>query len=311
MIKSKFAFGNVYGVGVFLMAFLAVGIYFLLHPHMPVRNKFGTTTGAWLPGLIIVGAGLFLFYIFQKRITFLRIYPDRMDIKSLFFQRTVYKQDITFIDVWGREDIGFAGGNRPVSAIVVTCRDNEKYILADRFYRNVAALKLSLQENFLPATGGITIPSGYSGEQMPAGEEERAEKFAGYALLNLRVMVFVLMLGSVAIIGVKTWGLSVVILFVIFLVYYPLTGLSLFYVKVSNKYLIIRNHFFPWYRRGYRLEEIAGVVFEGGGRGSNTFRINMRNFHSKKYQAGSLRSSDWRALEQRLKDARVDVCNEL
>src|SRR5690348_2316444 len=105
MIKSKFAFGNVYGTGAFLIAFLAGGLYFLSHPDMLVRNKFGTTTGAWLPGLVIVATGFFLFYILQKRLIFLGIYSDRLEIRSLSFRRTIYKQDITSIDVLGREDI--------------------------------------------------------------------------------------------------------------------------------------------------------------------------------------------------------------
>jgi len=320
MIKSKFAIGNVYGTGVFLIAFLVGGIYFLLNPHMPVRNKFGTTTGAWLPGLVMVGAGLFLSYIFQKRIAFLRIYPDKLEIRSLFFGRTIYKQDITSIDVWGREDIGFMGRNRPVNAIVVTYGESEKYVLADMFYRNSAELKQALEENFIPGADAAPLfPENISGrEPLPTGEEDEAEKFAGNAILSANgitllacaLVLFLLMphhRHRDTDPWLLTWGLPMIIL----ASFYFALGTQMCYFKVSDKYLVIRNQFLPWYKRSYMLDEIRDIVFENPAKRSNCLRVNTRDFSSKSFSAGSLRDDTWKALGKRLDKAGIAVRSEL
>ena len=67
MIKSKFAIGSVYLTVLFLIGFLALGVFFLAHPDRPMHNQFGTTTGAWLPGLVIMGGGGLLLYILLKK----------------------------------------------------------------------------------------------------------------------------------------------------------------------------------------------------------------------------------------------------
>lgn len=66
MIKSKFAIGSVYLTVLFLIGFLALGVFFLARPNMPMHNKFGATTGAWLPGLIIMGGGLLLYVLLKN-----------------------------------------------------------------------------------------------------------------------------------------------------------------------------------------------------------------------------------------------------
>lgn len=187
MIKSKFAIGSVYLTVLFLIGFLALGVFFLAHPNMPMHNKFGTTTGAWLPGLVIMGGGGLLLYILLKKMVLVRIYMDRLELRSLFFRQTIYKQDIDAIDLTARADMGVLGGNRVGNATIINYGETEKYILLDFLYRNVPELKQALQENFLSSPGTAPIFPEYAGGRapLPSGEEDVAERFAGNALLSV------------------------------------------------------------------------------------------------------------------------------
>lgn len=151
-------------------------------------------------------------------------------------------------------------------------------------------------------------------EPLPSGEEDVAEKFAGNALLSVN--------------GI----LALICFFIPFLFYRPhagdryavliaemvvpvslyfVLGTQMFYFKLSNEFLIIKNHFFPWYTRGYRLDAIKDIVFESPYKRSNALRVTTKDFASKAFSAGSLRKDTWKDLEKRLESAGVPVKNEL
>jgi hypothetical protein len=95
-----------------------------------------------------------------------------------------------------------------------------------------------------------------------------------------------------------------IMLFVVF-------GFQLFYFRLSDDCLEIRNHLLGWYKKQYTLEDIASIVFEHVGKRSNALRIRTNDFRSRSYAAGSLRDKHWKALEQALKDRDIQVKNEL
>ncbi len=75
-------------------------------------------------------------------------------------------------------------------------------------------------------------------------------------------------------------------------------GNQLYYFEVSNQAFIVRNHFFPWIKKEYRIDEVIGVSFETPYRRSDALRIINTQFKSKLYSAGSLRDKHWVELKE-------------
>ena len=88
------------------------------------------------------------------------------------------------------------------------------------------------------------------------------------------------------------------------------TASSMNYFGIAGDYLVVRNYFFSWKRRYYKLDQIKEIVFEQSGRSPNILRIIARNFNTGLYAGECLRDKDWHALKRRLEEKGVAVRNE-
>lgn len=309
MVQSKFSFKSVYPILFFLIVFFVVGIFL---PFMIVDEQH---TNAVIVGfLAVAGSGLLGYFILRKLVV-VRVFPDRLELKSLFLRQTLSKDKIVSIDLFARESVGFLSNNQPTNTILIKSERAEAVILSDHLYRNAPALKRALQE-YYPTTSaaGASGPVAGAGG-IPPDEEEQAEEFAGNAVLSSNGIIFFIMLFVVIFLLRSVpargqdhrWVAAAMIL----VPFYIFMGLGLYYFKVSVNALFVRNHFFPWYRRVYRIDEISGAVLEHPYKKSNALRVNCRNFFSKRFGAASLRGETWKALQAKLESAGIPVSNEL
>lgn len=312
MIKSKFAFGSTYLTLLFTILFWVPGIFFLTHPTFVRR--------AWIGGIFFTISGAFLLFFQLKRLIIFTIYPDRLELRSLFFRRILNRSAIVSVDLSGREGVGFSFGSQISGTIVITAGAGKKYVLLDTYYRNAPELKQALQSNFLSDDEAAPLfPEYVSGEELlPSGEEDEAENFAGNAIFSVNGITLLVVLGIFLMLPLSNhnrdggdtfllWGVPMII----FVLFYLAFGTQMYYFKLSDRYLIIRNQFFPWYRRGYRLDQIKEIDFEKPYKRSYALRVTTRDFSSKAFCAGSLRKDTWKALGKRLKKAGIFVKNEL
>ncbi|MDO6433947.1 hypothetical protein Q4E93_25290 [Flavitalea sp. BT771] len=306
MIKSRFGFYYIY-FPIFLFSMLLIPGVFLMHQQ-----------GRIFPGLMLVAGGVAGGWLVARRMIIIRICPDRLELKGLFFKKIIYRNEITSIKLFARKKAGILNGNKRSNAIVIEWNGGQSEVLPDIFYRNVPALKQALQEGYIAAPGsGPLFPDPLGADPIPAGEEDLAETFAGRPLLNMPMLQLLVMIGALI------FGLharkgrldpirdETILPAAIILPIYLISGFQLFYFKVSGSYLILKNYLFPWYRRGYRLEKSREIIFEQFYRGANSLRVNMQGFFSKQYSAGSLGDKDWKALKERLESLKVTVRDEL
>jgi hypothetical protein len=73
-------------------------------------------------------------------------------------------------------------------------------------------------------------------------------------------------------------------------------GTQMNYFLIDEGCLFIRNHYFPWINKKVRLEDIVEVDIETPNKRSTGLRIITKDFNSKLYGAGSLRSKTWKEL---------------
>jgi len=308
MVKSKFSFISVYlGLGV-VCFFIFTAICALLILGFQQSSSM----------LIFAAAAVFAGSFLVRQMIVVKVLPDRIELRGLLFRQTIFRDDIRSIDLVGREKIGLLSAKWPSAAVVIKWGRSDKIVLADAFYRNMPQLKQALYENFLSSPADAVLFPGHVTDvkAIPVEAEVNATMFTGHPFLNIQTLIFLvyIVFTAVALHPLKNDAGSIFYAGLLVIVYLPMyltTGYRLFYFKVSEEYLIVKNHFFPWFTKAYRLEDVSEIVLEVAWRRGISLRVNTRNFFSKRYTAASLRKGDWKGLQQTLESRQVAVKNEV
>jgi hypothetical protein len=144
-----------------------------------------------------------------------------------------------------------------------------------------------------------------SKEPLDPGEENMAEKFSGNALTCNNTLFF-LALEAFLIFRLSRMskadlqGNLIAMIAIAFFTYLYI-GLQMFYFKVSSGHLIVKNHYLPWIKWHYKLEDLSKISITRYSRLSKSMFIFITGHHLYRiFPAGSLRSEDWAALKDRL-----------
>jgi hypothetical protein len=214
--------------------------------------------------------------------------------------------------------------------ILIELTDGGTVSIPDRLYRNMPELRHALLQNFPlqteaaseviqpeeQLTGGAAAgPSLRLRREIAAGTDTPGIRtYAGNPLLSMKGILtlgFALALGSAPLTAHFLPNLtSYAVIVLLILLFYWVFGTQMFYFQLSDDRMMIRNHFFPWYRRHYDLSDIRQVVFEAQNRRSRGLRITTADLHSRQFGAGSLWDKHWDALKVALKEAKVSLSEE-
>jgi hypothetical protein len=310
MIKSKFSF-FVYLSTFGLSGLIMLGAYFLAHPEMQLKNKFGGTNSAVIPGLILAGGAGLMLFLLLRRVYVLKIDPDRLAFSTLFAREILQRKDISSIDPWGRNKVF---GNQ-ADMLTVEMTDGRQFAMPDQLCRNMPELKRTLVDvykEFIPPP-----PKGWDHANPSVTEaDSESETFAGNFLLSLNGILLVGMTIPFLWLTLKiyrdhTVGWIMLVPVITMLVFAAGFGAQLFYFRISADRLEVRNHIFFWYKKDYLCHDIVGVIFEHVSRRSNALRIRTNDFRTRSYAAGSLWDKHWLALAKALKKRKIPVHNEI
>jgi len=310
-MRSRFNFFIVILPCIFVAGFFALGLYFLSHPEMRLRNKAGGTNSAIAPGIFLTVCMGTVLFLLLKKIVWLKIERDRLLIRTIFFRRELPLSGIREICLLDRKSMSY--GYTKYEAMTIRAEGEKEFVFYDLYYRNMPAMRACLQEWY----PGLATP-GYFKDR-PVVSVSEPETFAGnfisnqngiflFVFFGLAVWMGKILLPLAVRGGAPLLGLSFLWLF--FGCMLVMFARSLHYFRLENDELQIRNHIWFWYEKSYPLNEIAGVVFESPYRQSNGLRIRTRDLESVGYGAGSLRQRHWRALYERLRSLGVPVIRE-
>ncbi|MRI63577.1 hypothetical protein EDM00_06175 [Ornithobacterium rhinotracheale] len=154
---------------------------------------------------------------------------------------------------------------RQAEVIEIVFDDGKKLILPYYFYQNLKDLNLLLyqvvqrEEHFTPI------------EIKPISKQEtfneKRTEYKGNYLFNFNngLMLFILGL-STSLFPKTLFPLSIILILPIFIIvfFYGINGQQSYYLVFSQQYLIIKNLYFPWYFKAYRIQDIQEVIFERG-----------------------------------------------
>jgi hypothetical protein len=139
--------------------------------------------------------------------------------------------------------------------------------------------------------------------------DDRAEKFGGNILHSYQGIMFIAYFSVVILDLVTGKGRPASVEDSLYMAggviaAYVVLGLQLFYFKVSDTQLIIKNYIFFWYTRKYEKEEISSLAIGRWYRTGKYLVVSTTGTSSKKmYTATTLWEKIWTALEKKLATA--------
>ncbi len=305
LIKSKWSILSFY----FVILFVAVVFGMIAFVPIKIAVKDGVDN-FFIPVLLSIAVIVFGGYLIH---TMFRLAPrieidyDTVTLRYLFKTISFRVTDI--------KTIGY-NGRRPYKMIVtsylegakITLLDGTAYYIYDDLYRNIAAVKQCLQQ----VKEGISAVSITTDKEADTSLVKYYKGIWSLTLRGMSALAFFVMMIIVLIIGLNR-GSSGSLYYLLFMFF----GVSLFnayllyFVGLSDKYLIICNHIFFWVKKRFRLEDIKIVVFDTQSKAPYAIRVITKDFHNRRFYCASLSEKQWLQLKADLEAKGVSVRNHL
>jgi hypothetical protein len=270
-------------------------------------------------GSLLLVAGAFgIIFHYLKILKKVRISDQGMQFQSLFKVEFIPWENVRKIELMGKTNgNGFVA---PLEATILELKDGQKFELLASFYKNIGALRKSLEQV------AESLENESSIEISPVSESpftkrkvnvdlDRMTKHSGHHLLSFNgAIIYGWVSFSVYSIFLQSPNfpslLGLVILTLLSGIVYGFLGHQLHYFYLGKDYLVVKNHVWPWVNQVYRIDNIKQVVFEVPYRRSFSLRIITDDYQSRLFPAGSLKKKNWKALLRQLQDLGLDIRNE-
>lgn len=273
-------------------------------------------------GFGIIGFSLFTLTYFLKIFPTITITTERIILKSPFKRQEIKLKDIESIGLMGKSPMTFLFITMPVESTSIMTKDQKEIIIWDDFYQNIHKVKYALenvmglikegQNNFenLPTLINKKEPK----ELWTDNRFEQYLDFKGLWIINYRGIMFYGMIAFfIVMIGIKgnpNAG-SIYFLSGISAFWYLVFGYQFFYYKLSDNYLVVKNHLWPWVNRTYELGDIKEIIFEAPGKLPNSIKVRTNYYKIKLFPGASLRDKTFKEFENELTKRGINVRNEL
>ena len=264
-------------------------------------------------GLAFISAGVYVVYWTIKQVPRIHIDHTKIRLVTLFDCKEIFWGDIKRIRFTGKGSF-VANLNTPTECMTIFMRDGRKVQVFDQFYSNSPLLKQYVKRFHERErnSNSIILTETDINYQLIRLEKFKYVKGRKYSLSNFTLIVaiplFIIFLKIE-----KPDNPALLMLFTgfLYLFLFLITAFSSNYIGISNKFLIVKNNYFPWIRKIYLLTEIKEIVFESPPKIPDCFRIITHSFSNKSFPARLLRDKDWKALSKLIKAEGVRVRNEL
>ncbi len=234
-----------------------------------------------------------------------------IDQNFISFNKQIFAiSDIEKVELAGKKPFKYVG-EFPMEAATIVFSNGEIKYLFDDMYSNIWEIKSFLHQILIDQKNFKKIAILKDNEE--AVKADVYETFKGNQFTSLR--------------GISLWGFVGFMTYLLLvdkrqssaplLLYFSISGLWLLahsylmhYFKVSENFLVVKNHNFFWKNKVFFLADIKEVVFETQGKMPNCLRIITNDFRNKFYPAGTLRDKTWLALKYKLESHSIIVRNE-
>jgi len=253
------------------------------------------------------------YYIKIKRI---QINSKGIKFSNIFKTEFIQWSDIKKIELTGNSKVMML----LMETTHLTLKNGKQIAIMASYYQNISAIRKSLDQVSvcLNAEEPIELqPKIEISEVEPVGfvNLSRMTKHRGNHFLSLNGLaiygwiafsIYIFMTTDLA----NYFGALFIVLITMFGIFYGFLGFQLHYYYLDKKYLVVKNHVWPWLIHKYKIDNIKQVVFEMPYRKSTSLKVITKDCKSKLYPGGSLRNSNWQDLLNEFENLKMDIRKE-
>lgn len=256
----------------------------------------------------------FFFYAVAITIIYKYIIHSRKIIvdkeKIQLGDKLLFWKDMKNCELGGKKSFGFVG---PLEVATLKFSDKSQHYIFDDIYANGWEIK-SFINNVIIQKKEYAVY-----HQKPISDRELQNeifyKYAGNPIFSFRglmmwpLIIFILYL-TFSSGGKMSLSQKIFVLVPICIFWFLMNAYSTDYFEVSKNFLVVKNHYFFWKKKIFRLDNIEELVFETQPKQANMLRIITKDFKRKLYRGGTLKDSTWLELKDDVERKNIKVRNE-
>ena len=270
-------------------------------------------------GLVFLTIGILAVRHYMQLFNQIRLNEGGIEIKGLLKHKTYKWSEVQSVNLTGKEYETFMFMSMPMEAISIQLKGAVREIILVKFYSNMDRIRTALHFVNLRLTQREEITSDcfiQVQRQEPLIEDTTSlEKYSGNHLLTMNGLVAHgswVFVGWLFLFSDGPMNLIPKAVFSFFILAFciGLFGYQLHYFKLSEQFLIVKNHVWLWKNDAYHIKDLREVVFEEPHKMSTSLRIITNNYETKLYPAGSIKNKSWSRLCKKFGKMGIQVRNE-
>ena len=317
-LKSEFNPWNSFFVPLFFTVFLTligIGIGYLSYLEL-LNGKVDSIFKTPIYGsFILIGTSLILNIQYLQQLKSISITEKGILFKTLFSSKFHPWNTIQSIKILDRNKV--MGLDRESTSLKL--KSGPQLVIPEIFYRNIGTIRKALLviSAALPTDQPVPFPIALKTHptkqwtpepsqltNMPRYSGNYSLTFNGIVLYGIGILLAMILINRGTSQNFTLMFLAALLFFVLF---YSFIGHQAYYFYLDNKFLVVKNHLWPWVSKSYKINDIQEVVLESPYRMEKALRIVSKNFESTLYSAGSLKKKTWDSLERKLGELNIQV----
>ncbi|MBE2288826.1 MAG: hypothetical protein IAE95_04680 [Chitinophagaceae bacterium] len=286
---------------------------FVIYFGMAMKRKKGILTAGdtfviCLGGLMILLA-FYTIYRYFKNTPVIKVDAEKICVGD----RTLYWSEVSSIELSGKQAFQYLFGAEQMEGARFSASDGSVLHMIDHMYSNSWQIKQFVQKVVVEKSTDLAILP-LSGTVKPEGNFSLEETFSGSPVISLRGFMFwpfFLCMAFLVIIGVGSNQPGLLVFGIAMgLFWFALNAWLMHYFSVADEYIMVKNHLAFWKKSVYRFDAITEIVFETRYKMPVCLRVITKDFRSVLFPAGTLSTSTWLSLKDKLERSGVTVRNE-
>lgn len=237
-------------------------------------------------------------------------------LSNLFKSEFIPWNDIRKIELIAKSQ---DGAMMPMDAANLILKSGRQLDILAPYYENMATIRQTLKQVVecqeankpielmpLQTTSKVEPIIFIDLNEMTKYSDNHILSFNGLLIYGLNALTIYMTLNSS-----NYFGALFITSILIFAFTYSVFGRQLHYYYLDKNYLVIKNHVWPWVNFTYRIDNIKQVSVEVPYRRSTALRVITKDYQSKVFSGGSLKSSTWKELLNGIQKLNVKTENEI
>ena len=301
MIKSRYK-----PLQIFITLFISIFFGGITSIFLVKDNFSDLTTSSFL----IIFFVLFLPYILFQRAPRITLEDNIITAKYLFKTKKYNWNSITDIFLSKKEyySILFILG-QDMESTSILFENNEKLILWEDMYSNLAEMRKFISEK---ANEKIKDPKPKVNNSAVLFFDRKI--YSGNVWTSFKTIIVagvILFFGFLILTNPIPSQIYVYLVLLAPILFYMSFGNEMNYFILEGENFIIKNQFFPWKKKVFKLNDISEFVIESPYKRSNSLRVITKEFRSQLFGAGSLRDKHWKEFKDDITTIGIPVRSEI